>query len=78
LYEHRGDCTMSGRKSDQGSKEEIAKGMAEAGKEAAAKPRRRGKGASDADEIAKGMAETGSGAAPGIKGASDRAKGNPR
>jgi hypothetical protein len=41
---------MSGRKSDQGSKEEIAKGMA----------------------------ETGSGAAPGIKGASDRAKGNPR
>ena len=34
---------MVGRKSDQGSKDEIAKGMSEAGKEAAAKPRRKGK-----------------------------------
>jgi hypothetical protein len=69
---------MAGRKNDQGSKEEIAKGMSEAGKEAAAKPRRKGKGASDPDEIAKGMSEVGSGAAPGTEGASGRAKGNSR
>jgi hypothetical protein len=69
---------MVGRKSDQGSKDEIAKGMSEAGKEAAAKPRRKGKGVSGADEIAKGVSEVGSDAAPGTEGASGRAKGNSR
>lgn len=69
---------MAGRKNDQDSKEEIAKGMSEAGKEAAAKPRRKGKATSGPDEMAKGMSEPGSGAAPGVEGASGRAKGNSR
>ena len=68
----------AGRKSDQDSKDEIAKGMSEAGKDAAAKPRRRGKGVSGADEIAKGVSEAGSGAATGTEGTSGRAKGKSR
>ena len=71
---------MAGRKSDQGSKEEIAKGMAEAGKGEKGKARgEAGKGqhghGADPDKISEGMAEAGSGTAPG--GAS-RAKANPR
>ena len=60
----------AGRKSDQGSKEEIAKGMSEAGKdevgkaggEAAVKGRR-GHGA-DPGKISQGMSEAGSGTGP--------------
>ena len=62
------------RKSDQGSKEEIAKGMAEAGKdevgkaggEAAGKGHR-GHGA-DPGKISQGMSEAGSGTGAGTKG----------
>jgi hypothetical protein len=62
------------RKSDQGSKEEIAKGMAEAGKDEvgkvggeAAKKGGRGLGA-DPGQISQGMSEAGSGARSGAQG----------
>ena len=70
----------AGGKSDQGSKEEIAKGMVEAGKdevdkadgEAAGKGRR-GHGA-DPGKISQGMAEAGSGTGPDDKGSRGGAK----
>src|SRR4051795_11262191 len=70
-----GGCAMAaGRKSDQGSKEEIAKGMAEAGKDEvgkaggeAALKGRRGHGA-DPGKISQGMSEAGSGTGPDDKG----------
>jgi hypothetical protein len=68
------------RKSDQGSKEEIAKGMAEAGKDEvgkaggeAALKGRRGHGA-DPGKISQGMSEAGSGTGAGTKGSRGGAK----
>ena len=68
------------RKSNQGSKEEIAKGMAEAGKDEvgkaggeAALKGRRGHGA-DPGKISQGMSEAGSGTGPDDKGARGGAK----
>ena len=62
------------RKSDQGSKEEIAKGMAKAGKDEvgkagseAALKSHRGHGA-DPGKISQGMSEAGSGTGAGTKG----------
>ena len=70
----------AGRKSDQGSKEEIAKGMAEAGKDevgkaggGAALKGRRGHGA-DPGKISQGMAEAGSATGPDDKGSRGSAK----
>jgi hypothetical protein len=55
---------MAEDKSDQGAKDEIKKGMSEAGKDATLKTSKRpGTGASGSDEVTKGMAEAGSGAA---------------
>ena len=72
------------RKSDQGSKEEIAKGMAEAGKDEvgkaggeAALKGRRGHGA-DPGKISQGMSEAGSGTGPDDKGARGGAKSRSR
>jgi hypothetical protein len=53
---------MAESKSDQGAKDEIKKGMSEAGKDTAPKTRK-GKGASGSDQITKGMSEAGSGSA---------------
>ena len=71
------------RKSGQGSKDEIAKGMAEAGKDEvgkaggeAAKKGGRGHGA-DPGKISKGMSEAGSGAGSGTKGSGGAAKSRP-
>jgi hypothetical protein len=68
------------RKSKQGSKEEIAKGMAEAGKGEvgkaageAVKKGGRGHGA-DPGKISQGMAEAGSGAGSGAKSSGGAAK----
>ena len=68
------------RKSEQGSKEEIAKGMAEAGKDevgkaggGAALKGGRGHGA-DPGKVSQGMSEAGSGTAPDDKGARGGAK----
>ena len=74
----------AGRKSDQGSKEEIAKGMAEAGKdevgkaggEAAGKGDR-GHGA-DPGKISRGMSESGSGTGSDSKGSQGGAKSRSR
>jgi hypothetical protein len=70
---------MVGDKSDQGAKDEIKKGMSEAGKDAAPNARKEsGKGASGSDQITKGMAEAGSGSATstssggGLSGRPDR------
>src|SRR3954452_21431694 len=79
-----GWAMAAGRKSDQGSKEEIAKGMAEAGKgevgkaggEAAGKGSR-GHGA-DPGKISQGMAEAGSGTGPDDKDARGGAKSRSR
>jgi hypothetical protein len=64
----------AGKKSEQGSKEEIAKGMAEAGKDEvgkaggeAAKKGGRGHGA-DPGKISQGMSEAGAGTGAGAKG----------
>ena len=72
------------RKSDQGSKEEIAKGMAEAGKDEvgkaggeAALKGRRGHGA-DPGKISQGMSEAGSGTGPDDKGSRGGAKSRSR
>ena len=72
------------RKSEQGSKEEIAKGMAKAGKDEvgkaggeAALKGGRGHGA-DPGKISQGMSEAGSGAGSGAKGAGGAAKSRPR
>src|SRR3954466_15416931 len=70
-----GGCAMAAdRKSDQGSKEEIAKGMAEAGKGEvgkaggeAARKGGRGHGA-DPGKISQGMSEAGWGTGAGTKG----------
>jgi hypothetical protein len=60
---------MAENKSDQGAKDEVKKGMSEAGKDAAPKIRKEGgKGASGSDQITKGMSETGSGTATGTSG----------
>jgi hypothetical protein len=74
----------AGRKSDQGGKEEIAKGMAEAGKDEAGKAGggaavkgRRGHGA-DPGKIGQGMAEAGAGTGAGTKGSRGGAKGRSR
>ena len=68
------------RKSNQGSKEEIAKGMAEAGKDEVGKAGseavlkgRRGHGA-DPGKISQGMSEASSGAGAGTKGSRGGAK----
>ena len=68
------------RKTNQGSKEEIAKGMAEAGQgevgkagDEAALKGRRGHGANPG-KISQGMAEAGSGAGPDDKGSRGGAK----
>src|SRR4051812_42726144 len=50
---------------DEGAKDEIAKGMSEAGKDAAPKG---GQGAGGSDEIATGMSEAGSGAPTDAEG----------
>src|SRR4051794_33221975 len=79
-----GWAMAAGRKSDQGSKEEIAKGMAEAGKgevgkaggEAAGKGGR-GHGA-DPGKISQGMSEAGSGTGAGTKGLQGGAKSRSR
>src|SRR3954451_20093887 len=79
-----GWAMAAGRKSDQGSKEEIAKGMAKAGKnevgkaggEAAPKGGR-GHGA-DPGKISQGMSEAGSGTGAGIKGPQGGAKSRSR
>ena len=70
----------AGRKSDQGSKEEIAKGMSEAGKDEvgkaggeAALKGRRGHGA-DPGKISEGMAEAGAGTGSGGQGSRGKAK----
>jgi hypothetical protein len=72
------------RKSEQGSKEEIAKGMAEAGKDEvgkvggeAAKKGGRGLGA-DPGKISQGMSEAGSGVGSSAKGSGGEAKSRPR
>jgi hypothetical protein len=72
------------RKSDQGSKEEIAKGMAEAGKDEAGKTGgkagmkgRHGHGANPG-KISQGMSEAGSGTGPDDKGARGGAKSRSR
>lgn len=72
------------RKSDQGSKEEIAKGMAEAGKDElgkaggeAALKGRRGHGA-DPGRMSQGMSEAGAGTGPDNKGARGGAKSRSR
>ena len=72
------------RKSDQGSKDEIAKGMAEAGKDEvgkaggeAARKGGRGHGA-DPGKISQGMSEAGSGTGAGTKGLQGGAKSRPR
>ena len=69
-----------GKKSEQGSKEEIAKGMAEAGKDGVGKAGgeavlkgRRGHGA-DPGKISQGMSEAGSGTGPDDKRARGGAK----
>ena len=74
----------AGRKSDQGSKEEIAKGMSEAGKDEvgkaggeAALKGRRGHGA-DPGKISQGMSEAGSRTGPDDKGARAGAKSRSR
>jgi hypothetical protein len=55
---------MAEGKSDQGAKDEIKKGMSEAGKDAALKTRKEGgKGTSGSDQITKGMSEVGSSSA---------------
>ena len=71
-------------KSDQSSKEEIAKGMTEAGKDEvgkaggeAAKKGGRGLGA-DPGKISQGMSEAGSAVGSGAKGSGDEAKSHPR
>ena len=74
----------AGRKSDQGSKEEIAKGMSEAGKdevgkaggEAAVKGRRCH--VADPGKISQGMSEAGSGTGPDDKGARGGSKSRSR
>ena len=71
------------RKSEQGSKEEIAKGMAEAGQgevgkiggEAALKGRGHG---ADPGKISQGMSEAGSGTGPDDKGTRGGAKSRSR
>ena len=64
-----GECVMAENKNDQGAKNEIKKGMSEAGKDATSKTRKEGgKGASGSDQITKGMSETGSGTATGTSG----------
>src|SRR3954447_23670600 len=80
-----GGCAMAAdRKSDQGSKEEIAKGMAEAGKGEvgktggeAARKGGRGHGA-DPGKISQGMSEAGSGVGSGAKGLQGGAKSRSR
>ena len=74
----------AGKKSDQGSKDEIATGMAQAGKGevgkaggGAAGKSRRGHGA-DPGKISQGMSEAGSGAGSGAKGSRGEAKSRPR
>jgi hypothetical protein len=55
---------MAEGKSDRGAKDEIKKGMSEAGKDAAVKTRKKGgKGTSGSDQITKGMSKAGSGSA---------------
>ena len=55
---------MAEGKSDRGAKDEIKKGMSEAGKDAAVKTRKEGgKGTSGSDQISEGMSEAGSGSA---------------
>jgi hypothetical protein len=55
---------MAEGKSDRGAKDEIKKGMSEAGKDAAVKTRKKGgKGTSGSDQISEGMSEAGSGSA---------------
>jgi hypothetical protein len=64
---------MAENKSGQGAKDEIKKGMSEAGKDAAPKARKEGgKGAGGADHITKGMSETGSGSTTGSSAGSDK------
>ena len=72
------------RKSGQGSKDEIAKGMAEAGKDEvgkagseAARKSHRGHGA-DPGKISQGMSEAGSGTGAGTKGSQAGAKSRSR
>ena len=74
----------AGRKSDQDSKEDIAKSMSEAGKDEvgkaggeAALKGRRGHGA-DPGKISQGMSEAGSGTGPDDKGARGGAKSRSR
>jgi len=76
-----GCATTADRKSEQGSKEEIAKGMAEAGKDTvgraggeAAKKGGHGHGA-DPGKISQGMSEAGSGTGAGTKGSRGGPKG---
>jgi hypothetical protein len=68
------------RKSDQGSKEEIAKGMAEAGKDEAGKAGTKGRHGHRADpgKISQGMSEAGSGTGPDDKVARGGAKSRSR
>ena len=74
----------AGRKSDQGSKEEIAKGMSEAGKDEVGKAGgeatvkgRRGHGA-DPGKISQGMSEAGAGTGSGGQGSRGGAKSRSR
>ena len=68
------------RKSDQGSKEEIAKGMAEAGKDEVGKAGMKGRHGHGADpgKISQGMSEAGSGTGPDDKGTRGGAKSRSR
>jgi hypothetical protein len=56
---------MAESKSNQGAKDKMKKGMSEAGKDAAPKAGKGGKGASGSDQITKGMAKSGSGSKAG-------------
>ena len=64
---------MTGAKGDQDAKDEIKKGMDQAGKAATPKTgKRAGTDASGSDEVSRGMAEAGSGATAGAGAAPDK------
>ena len=65
---------MAEDKSDQDAKDEIEKGMSEAGKDAAPRTGKKpGTGAGGSDQVARGMSEAGAGAATGAGASSDEA-----
>ena len=65
---------MANETNDQSAKDEIAKGMAESGKDAAPTPGKKGgTGPAGSDEVTQGMSESGSGAPTGGEGKSTSA-----